>query len=327
MPDYILSFAVALVVTAVSGLFLIPALRRLKFGQSILDIGPKWHKSKQGTPTMGGFMFMIGISVAVFAVGFPYMLDGNWGHVFVLLFAWIFGIIGFIDGFQKVKKRQNLGITALQKLFLQLAVGAALIALLRYFGYLTEIIYIPYVNVSIPMPFVLYAFISLLLVAGMVNAVNLTDGIDGLCSGVTLPIAVLFAVLGWQWEKGELGIFAMALAGGLVGFLIYNKHPAKVFMGDTGSLFLGGAVAGLGFVFDMPVLMIFVGLAYIFEMFSVIIQVLYFKATKGKRFFKMSPFHHHLEMSKWSEWKIFAAFVSVTAILCVIGYFGVANGR
>lgn len=326
--ELLLPFGISLVATVLAGLILIPVLRRLKFGQSIREEGPKWHMSKQGTPTMGGLLFMLGITAAVLIAGWKDMAEGRFGHLFILAFALIFGIIGFIDDYYKVVRKQNLGLTALQKLMLQLAVSAAFIALLRYFEYLTPNLYIPFFQTSIKLPFLLYSVISLIVVAGMVNAVNLTDGVDGLCSGVTLPIAIFFAVLGTKelWDKGELSIFAAALAGGLIGFLIYNFHPAKIFMGDTGSLFLGGAVCGLGFVYDAPLLIIMVGAVYIIEMLSVMLQVVYFKLTKGKRLFRMAPVHHHLEMGGWSEKKIFAVFTGVTILLCVLAYFGV-RGR
>ncbi len=328
MIELLLPFGISLAVTALGGLLLIPVLRRLKFGQSIREEGPKWHMSKQGTPTMGGLLFMLGITAAVLICGWRDMAQGRFGHLFILVFALIFGAIGFIDDFYKVVRKQNLGLTAAQKLLLQLSVSAAFIALLRYFGYLTPNLYIPFLQTSIHLPLLLYAVISLMVVAGMVNAVNFTDGVDGLCSGVTLPIAVFFAVLGTKelWDKTELSIFAAALAGGLIGFLIYNFHPAKVFMGDTGSLFLGGAVCGLGFVFDAPLLIIIVGAVYIMEMLSVMLQVVYFKLTKGKRLFRMSPIHHHFEMGGWGEKKIFFVFMGITALMCILAYFA-ARGR
>ncbi len=317
------AFGVALAVTVAAAFLLIPVLRRLKFGQSIYEDGPKWHMSKQGTPTMGGLLFMLGIVAAVVFVGWKDMARGMYGHLFILVFALLFGAIGFIDDYVKIRRKKNLGLTALQKLMLQLAAAAAFIALLRYFGYLAPNLYIPFVQVTVALPWPLFAAIALFVVAGMVNAVNLTDGVDGLCGGVTLPVAVFFTVLGLAWGKTELSIFAAALAGGLTGFLLFNVHPARVFMGDTGSLFLGGAVCGLGFVFDAPLLILIVGAVYIVEMFSVMLQVLYFKLTGGKRLFRMSPIHHHYEMKGWSEIKIMLVFAGVTIVLCLLAYYGV----
>jgi phospho-N-acetylmuramoyl-pentapeptide-transferase len=323
--DILLSGGLAMAVTALSGVLLIPALRKLKIGQSIKEIGPNWHMSKQGTPTMGGLMFMLGITAAVLAVGWPYALRGEFAHLFVLGFAWIYGVIGFLDDYHKVTKKQNLGLTALQKLALQLAVAAAFLALLRLFGYMKTDLYIPFWQVSIPMPWLLFAFCGLLVIGGMVNAVNFTDGVDGLCAGVTLPVAAFFTALGVLWSRPSLQVFGAALCGGLLGFLLFNFHPAKVFMGDTGSLFLGGAVCGLAFVFDAPLLLAVCGLVYILELLSVILQVGWFRLTKGKRLFRMSPLHHHFELGGWSEYKVFAVFTAATALLCAAAYFGVAG--
>ncbi|MDR1735246.1 MAG: phospho-N-acetylmuramoyl-pentapeptide-transferase [Oscillospiraceae bacterium] len=325
MAEIAFSFAIALAVTALSGLFLLPALRRLKFGQSIREEGPKWHMSKSGTPTMGGIMFIAGILPAIAIVGRAYMGQGDYSHFVIFGFALVFGGIGFIDDFFKVRKKQNLGLTSIQKLGLQLAVSAAFIALLRYMGYLTTDIYVPFFDVTLRLDMLAYTLLALPVVAGMVNAVNLTDGVDGLCTGVTLPVAVFFTAIAFLWNRGGLTVFSAALAGALVGFLIYNFHPAKVFMGDTGSLFLGGAVCGMAFVSGVPLLMIIVGAAYIWEMVSVILQVLYFKLTKGKRLFKMSPFHHHLEMKGWGEIAICAAFFAATVALGILAWVGVSN--
>ena len=323
LADSLVTGGVAFAVTAVSGVILIPVLRRLGFRQTIKEIGPAWHKTKQGTPTMGGLMFILGITAAVLIMGWEWMLDGHYAHLFVLGLALVNGAVGFVDDWFKVANKRNLGLTAPQKLALQLAVAAAFVAALRYFGYLTSDLYIPFWQMTIPMPWLLYAVLALLAVASMVNAVNFADGVDGLCAGVTLPVAVFFAALGTLWVMPELRIFAAALAGGMLGFLVHNFHPARVFMGDTGSLFLGGAVCGLGFVCDAPLLLVLVGLVYIAEILSVVMQVTYFKLTKGKRLFKMSPLHHHFELCGWKETKIFAVFTAVSALFCVIAYVGV----
>ena len=321
----LLSGGLAFAVTLVAGFVLIPVLRRLKLGQTIKEIGPKWHMSKQGTPTMGGLIFILGITAAVLVMGWRQVSEGRYAHLLILGFALIYGAIGFIDDWFKVAKKQNLGLTALQKLALQLAVAAAFIAALRYFGYMTSDLYIPFWQISIPMPWLFLSVCALLVVAGMVNAVNLTDGVDGLCTGVTIPVAVFFTVLGFVWALPELRLFGAALTGAMLGFLVFNFHPAKVFMGDTGSLFLGGAVCGVAFVCDAPLLLVITGFVYIVEMLSVMAQVFYFKLTKGKRLLKMSPLHHHFELCGWKEVKIFSVFTAVSAGLCALAYLGVLN--
>ncbi len=324
MTKLLISFIISLVGTIVFGYLLLPLLRHLKFGQKILEEGPNWQMKKQGTPTMGGFFFMAAISVAVVIAGWKNMLNGEYAHLFVLAFSLIFGIIGFIDDFHKVKKKQNQGLTSIQKLLLQLAVAAAFIALMRFFGYLSPDLFIPFFGITLPLNLCVFSVVTLIVMAGMVNAVNLTDGIDGLCSGVMTPIACFFAVVGYMYNVETLSIFSVALAGAMIGFLHFNFHPAKVFMGDTGSLFLGGALCGMGFLSGVPLLVIIVGAVYIFEMLSVVLQVTYFKLSKGKRIFKMSPFHHHLEMSGWKEKKIFIVMVGITVLMCVAAWFGIA---
>ena len=320
----IAALVLGFVITAVSGKFVIPFLKKLKFGQSILEIGPKWHMSKQGTPTMGGMMFILGAGAATLLAGIGLMRQGDFRHLLILAFALVFGMIGFIDDYAKVVKKQNQGLTALQKLIFQLAAAAAFLSALRYLNDITPEIFIPFTQLSIELPWVVYLFIMMFVIVGAVNAVNLTDGIDGLASCVTIPVAVFFSVLGFAMSVPSAGIFAAALVGGLFGFLIYNFNPAKVFMGDTGSLFLGGAVCGLAMAFDMPLILIFVGIIYIAETLSVILQVGYFKITHGKRLFKMAPLHHHFEMCGWSEKKLCLIFTLVTVVGCVIALFGAA---
>ncbi|MDR0381194.1 MAG: phospho-N-acetylmuramoyl-pentapeptide-transferase [Oscillospiraceae bacterium] len=320
MIELFCAFALSFGLTAASGLPLLPLLRRLKLGQSIREEGPRWHMSKSGTPTMGGLMFAVGITVTVLLLGLPYLSRGRYEHMLALAFAWLYGGIGFADDFFKVARRRNLGLTALQKLMLQLAAAAALLALMRLCGYTTADVYLPLLRLTAPLPWILFLTLALLYVAGFVNAVNLTDGVDGLCSGVTLPVAVFFAALCLAWNRPAPALFAAALAGGTAGFLPYNFHPARVFMGDTGSLFLGGALCGLALAIDAPLLLPLVGLVYLIEIVSVVLQVGYFKATGGRRLFKMTPIHHHFEMSGWSEPKIFCVFSALTALLCLAVY-------
>lgn len=326
MSETLLAVAISFVLTLLIGKFLIPELRKLKAGQEIRADGPTWHMSKAGTPTMGGIMFIIGTGVAVFAAGWGQMLSGDFVHLYVYLFALCFGLIGFVDDYRKVRQHQNEGLTARQKFILQLAAAVVFLVLMRYEGLLTNHLYIPFVNTTVQVNWILYLIFAAFVIVGCVNAVNLTDGIDGLACSVTFVVAAFFVSVAALWKYTTLGIFSSALLGGLAAFFVYNHHPAKTFMGDTGSLFLGGAVAALGFAFDMPLILIPVGIIYIAETMSDIIQVTYFKATHGKRFFKMAPLHHHLELSGWSEAKLVAVFSTVTFLFCVLAYIGV-QGR
>ncbi len=318
----LISFAVT---ALVGGRAILPALRRLKAGQSIREDGPKWHAGKSGTPTMGGLMFILGIAVAVLIAGWGEMSRGVYTHLYVFAFAIVFGAIGFFDDYQKVHKHQNLGLTALQKFLLQVAAALAFLALMRLEGMLTPELYVPFLNVYWHLSWPVYLVLAAFIIVGTVNAVNITDGLDGLATTATVPVALFFVSVATWWGLTQLGIFAGALLGGLLGFLIYNAHPAKVFMGDTGSLFLGGAVAGLAFAFDMPLVLAFVGIIYIIETMSDIIQVTYFKLTHGKRIFKMAPLHHHFELCGWSEIKIVVVFTCISLVFCALAYFGVVN--
>lgn len=320
----------AFVISAVIGKFLVPALRRWKAGQSIKEDGPTWHMSKQGTPTMGGLMFIAATIIVVLVWNGPAILSGDWTSVIVLVFALVFGAIGFLDDYAKIKKKENTGLTAGQKFLLQLAAAILFIVLLRKCGILSPNLYVPFFGVELHLPWVVYLIFAVLVITGTVNAVNITDGLDGLSSSVTLPVCAFFAAaFGWAWVKWQqpgsagMAVFAAALFGGLVGFLLYNHYPAKVFMGDTGSLFLGGAVCGMAFALDMPLILILVGIIYIIETLSDIIQVTYFKATHGKRIFRMAPLHHHLEMGGWNEKKVVFVFASISLVFCILAFFGV----
>ena len=313
----------AFLISAVVGRFLIPALRALKAGQSIKEIGPNWHKAKEGTPTMGGIMFMAACVIAVLLFGWKDMAAGDWSALFVLVFALLYGAIGFVDDYAKIRKHENTGLTAGWKFLLQLAVAIAFLALLRLSGHVSPQLYIPFANSYLNLPWVVYLVFAAFVIVGCVNSVNLTDGLDGLAGSVTLPVAVFFAVLSAWWDKGAVGIFAGALAGGILGFLVYNFYPAKVFMGDTGSLFLGGAVCGMAFALDAPLVLIPVGIIYIAETLSDIIQVGYFKLTHGKRIFRMAPLHHHLELGGWSEVRFVLTFAGITVAFCLLAFVGV----
>lgn len=296
---------------------IIKKLRELKFGQKILEDGPTWHAGKQNTPTMGGVIFIFAMTLAVLTT-LPQMIAGHDYRPLVMLgLSLIFAGVGFVDDWTKIKKKQNQGLTPKQKLLLQVAAAALFLVVMRVMGYLTTDLYIPFVGVTLHLPWVIYLILSIFIIIGADNAVNLTDGIDGLCSSVTLVVAVFFS---WVFLRdGSIAsVFSLALCGGLLGFFLFNKHPAKVFMGDTGSLFLGGAVCAMAFAYDMPLILVTVGLVYIIETLSDIIQVAYFKATHGKRFFKMAPFHHHLELCGWSEWKIVIVASLLTLAMCAL---------
>ena len=315
----VLSFAV----TALLGRWVIlPALRRLKAGQEIREVGPKWHATKAGTPTMGGLMFIIGIAAAIIAAGWRGFLEGNLTHIYLFLFSSVFGVIGFLDDYEKVKRHQNLGLTAIQKFLLQLAAAILFLMLMRYDNHITPHLYVPFLNVDITLSWPLYMVFCAFVIVGAVNAVNITDGLDGLCTSVTILVATFLTIIALG-EKTGISPITGAVVGSLLGFLLFNVYPAKVFMGDTGSLALGGFVASSAFMMQMPLFLPLVGLVYVVEVLSVIIQVAYFKVSGGKRIFKMAPLHHHFELCGWKETKVVALFSIATALLCLIALQGV----
>ncbi len=329
-----LAAAVAFAVTFLLGYVIIPYMHKLKFVQTILDIGPKRHKNKQGTPTMGGLMFIAGVPLGVLLsilVSLPVKFEPvqkavvNELRVLPLvagiLMALAMAAIGFMDDYIKVVQKRNLGLTAKQKTFLQLIVAAAYLLTLRLGGMtFTRIPFVGTVDISHGFGLVFWP-IALMFIYGFTNAVNLTDGIDGLAASVTAVVGVFFAVF-VMFKTGYIltEIAAVSLVGGCAGFLIWNRHPAKVFMGDTGSMFLGGMVVALSFMIESPIILLLAGIVYLGEAMSVVIQVSHYKRTK-KRIFKMTPIHHHFELSGWSENKIVAVFSLVAAIGCFIGEF------
>ncbi len=328
----LLTALVGFLLSAIFGSFLLPMLRRLKAGQSIKEDGPTWHLSKQGTPTMGGVMFILAATLAALIFNWPALMAGDYTVLFLLVFSLVFGVIGFIDDYAKVKKKENTGLSAGQKFLLQLVAAILFVILLRNMGMLSPNLYIPFIGVELKLSWMAYMIFASIVIVGAVNAVNITDGVDGLATGVTMPVCAFFASVAafayTYWQKPEalgIALFAAALFGGLVGFLVYNYHPAKVFMGDTGSLFLGGAVCAMAFAMDIPLILVLVGIIYVLEALSDIIQVVYFKATHGKRIFRMAPLHHHLEMGGWSEKKLFFVFTAITLLCCVAAYFGVID--
>ncbi len=326
-------------VTALLGFWLIPFLRKVKYGQTILDIGPKWHKNKQGTPTMGGLLFILGITLGI-ATGYGILLAGGGGAMFShtlldnmrivlgFLMALCYGMVGFVDDYIKVVKKRNLGLTAGQKLILQFFIAIMYMAGLYVAGDRSTIVLLPFIgqwNMGI-----LYYPLAVLGIVYLVNVVNITDGIDGLCSSVTFVSALGFLGLAAILRMEGMSVMAGALAGGCIGFLMWNFYPAKVFMGDTGSLFLGGMLVALGFGLGIPVYLLFMGILYILEGLSVVIQTSYFKYSRrktgtGKRLFKMSPIHHHFEMSGWSEMRIAVTFSLVQFLGCAAAVWAITR--
>ncbi|MBQ7341037.1 MAG: phospho-N-acetylmuramoyl-pentapeptide-transferase [Oscillospiraceae bacterium] len=322
MEKILITAAIGGVLSAVLGLLLLPLLRALKAGQSVRDIGPTWHNSKAGTPLMGGLMF-IGATVICLLVNLISLTE--YTVFYVLALSLCFGLVGFLDDFCKVKFKRDLGLTAIQKSLLQMAVSALYLYLLYREGSFTNELYIPFVDTTITIHPMVYIFFAMFVMVGCVNAVNLTDGVDGLCGSVSIPVMVFFAAAAFALGRTDLALLPACLVGALIAYLFFNWHPAKVFMGDTGSLFLGGVVCAMAFALDMPLILILVGLVYIVETLSDIIQVAYFKATHGKRIFKMAPIHHHFEMCGWKEEKIVIIFTAVSAIACLIAWFGISG--
>jgi phospho-N-acetylmuramoyl-pentapeptide-transferase len=315
---------VSFAVTAVLGFVAVPALKRLKYGQTILDIGPVWHKEKkQGIPTMGGIMFIAG-TIAGFTAGIVMLyrsgeinFSGVGGAEFFravsgILMSVCFGFVGFLDDYIKVKKKQNQGLTSNQKVIMQVMIIAAFFTSRYVSGVTSTIIKFPFLG-QLNLHQFYYVVVGLAILY-LVNAVNLTDGVDGLCSSVTRVYCATFLVICGILGYNELSVLSVAAAGGCLGFLVWNYHPAKVFMGDTGSMFLGGMVCALGIGAGTEVLMVIAAAVFIWEAVTVIIQVAYFKITGGKRLFKMTPIHHAFEMRGWKETKIVAVFSAIAAI-------------
>lgn len=303
---------ISFIIAALCEPLLIPFLRRLKFGQTILEDGPSWHEKKQGTPTMGGIGFILSCTLAsLFFVRSAY--GGG-----ILLCGALFGLIGFIDDYAKVVKKQNKGLSASQK-FLAQTVVSVLYAVFVYAVLDRSQTRIPFTDISLDMGIFYIPFVMLVLLA-TTNSANLTDGLDGLASGVGSIVALFFAVACAAFPFArEASLISGALAGGLLGFLIYNAYPAKVFMGDTGSLFIGGIIAAVAVSAGLELFIIISAFVFLFEALSVIIQVSYYKKTK-KRVFKMAPVHHHFEMCGWKETKVVTVFCIITALLCAVGY-------
>ncbi len=319
----IVAFAV-FIISALVLYFLIPVLRAKKIGQTIYELGPIWHMDKQGVPTMGGIGFIppFLLVLAVFAVAYLICAGASEASSLIpLALTLLLGVanaaIGFVDDYCKLLKKQNQGLTAWQKLLLQLVFAAAYIAMMAITGNLHTDLTVPFTQITIQLGWLAYP-IYVVVIAGYVNATNLTDGIDGLAGSITAVVALFLSVMSVLVGQETMGVISAALLGAVCAFLLYNHHPARVFMGDTGSLFIGGVLMGCAFMAHMEIAVIIAGFVYVAEMLSSLFQILYFKLTHGKRLFKMAPLHHHFEKCGWSENKIVIIFSIVTALLCAV---------
>ncbi|WP_445488414.1 phospho-N-acetylmuramoyl-pentapeptide-transferase [Niallia sp. 03133] len=309
----LLSFLITVLISPI----IIPFLRRLKFGQSIREEGPKSHQKKSGTPTMGGVMILLSVVVTTLVMTSKFSEPTI--KTYLLLFVMLgFGLLGFLDDFIKVVMKRNLGLTSKQKLLGQIIVSVVVYFVLKQTDFSTAV-HIPFVDKSFDLGWFYVLFIIFWLV-GFSNAVNLTDGLDGLVSGTAAISFGAFAVLAWSQSQYEISIFAVAIVGGVLGFLVFNAHPAKVFMGDTGSLALGGAIAAIAILTKLEIILILIGGVFVIETLSVILQVISFKST-GRRIFRMSPLHHHYELVGWSEWRVVVTFWSVGLLFAVLGIY------
>ena len=310
----LLIMVLGLVASAVLTSLEIPMLKAHQFKQYIREEGPESHKKKSGTPTMGGIAIILAL-ILVTVLGGYFTSES----VVMLVVTLLFGGIGFLDDYIKVTAKHNLGLRAWQKLVLQIlfSVGLA-VYIARFSGYGTTV-FIPFVSTYVDFGFLYIPFVAFVVVA-MANSVNLTDGLDGLCSGVTAIVAITFALMGMKLGQGSPTIFMAALTGACLGFLVFNRHPAKLFMGDTGSMALGGAVASAAIMMKLEFFLVIAGFVYVMESLSVIIQVAYFKKTGGKRIFRMSPIHHHFELGGMTEQKVVLMFWGITLLCCLLSY-------
>lgn len=317
MSPQALAFIITFILTLLLGPFFIPMLRRLKFGQTVRDDGPSTHLKKSGTPTMGGIIFLLPLILLAFYYGAEYP------KILPLILATIgFGLVGFVDDFIKVVKKSKDGLYPRQKTFGLILVATVYTFYIVYGTDLGTDIIIPFkgMDATFTLPVWIYIPFTIFFLYIVTNSVNFTDGVDGLCAGVTLIVFIFFSIVALtQDEWGYIRLFAALVAGGCLGFLTYNTHPARVFMGDTGSLALGGAVGVVATATKMPWILLIIGGVYAMESLSVFIQVAYFKRTR-RRFFKMAPIHHHFELSGWKETKVVSVFYLVTVILCIIGF-------
>lgn len=313
---------IAFVVTVILGFIIIPILRKFKVGQIERDDGPQSHLKKQGTPTMGGIIMIVTMILLVIGVYAFLSIKGNNDIanklVPMLILTLGFGVIGFIDDFKKLVLKNTEGLKPSYKMLGLLIISVIYVIYLIYGLHLGTETYIPFLKQYITMPLILYIPFAIFVILATTNAINLTDGIDGLSSSVSVIIVTCLTLIGIAFKVQEVSIFGSIVIGAILGFLMFNLHPAKVFMGDTGSLLLGGVISALALYLKMPLLLIVIAFIPVIETISVIIQVLYFKKT-GKRFFKMAPLHHHFELSGWKENKVVIVFSLITLVLCIIG--------
>ena len=314
--------AISLILTVILGKIIIPKLVEKKMGQPIYELGPHWHKNKAGTPTMGGIFFILAVLICLLGFVVFAFIEGEQRRMIplalTLSLAVMNGMIGFVDDYCKLMKKQNQGLKAYQKSLLQVVAAVAYIFLMQKFGDIDTMLHIPFTDVYLELGILYYVF-AIFIIVGVVNSVNLTDGIDGLAGTVTLVVFCFFGFVAVQYMHTSLTLLSGSLIGAMIGFLVYNLHPAKVFMGDTGSLFLGGAVTGAVFMINEPMIIFIVGFVYIMETVSVILQVGSFK-LRNKRIFRMAPIHHHFEKCGWSEAKVVTVFSAITAVLCVVAW-------
>jgi len=319
MMEQVIFFTIimAFLVTVLLAPVFIPFLRRLKFGQSIRDEGPQSHQKKTGTPTMGGIVFLVSIVITTFVMTGKYSEPGPETYLMILVTVG-FGLLGFLDDFIKVVMKRNLGLTSKQKLLGQIVISVIFYLIFKRNDFPTTVS-IPLTDFSFELGWFYCLFIIFWLV-GFSNAVNLTDGLDGLVSGTSAIAFGALAVLAWNQSQYDVAIFGVAVVGAVLGFLVFNAHPAKVFMGDTGSLALGGAIATIAILTKLEIILILIGGVFVIETLSVILQVASFKTT-GKRIFKMSPLHHHYELVGWSEWRVVVTFWTVGLLFAVLGIY------
>jgi phospho-N-acetylmuramoyl-pentapeptide-transferase len=319
MLEQVIFFTILMgfLITVLLSPIFIPFLRRLKFGQSIRDEGPKSHQKKTGTPTMGGVMILLSIIVTTLVMTGKFA-EPTFKTYLLLLVTFGFGLLGFLDDFIKVVMKRNLGLTSRQKLLGQIIISVIFYFILKQNQFSTDVM-IPYFDYSFDLGWFYVFFITFWLV-GFSNAVNLTDGLDGLVSGTAAIAFGAFAILSWNQSQFEIAIFSVAVVGAVLGFLVFNAHPAKVFMGDTGSLALGGAIATIAILTKLEILLVIIGGVFVIETLSVILQVASFKTT-GKRIFRMSPLHHHYELAGWSEWRVVVTFWAVGLLFAILGIY------
>lgn len=319
MEIVLLAFGLALGITLITGPFFIPTLHRLKFGQNVRSDGPRSHLKKAGTPSMGGLMFLAGIIVAVIVTG-----SGHGETWLLLLVTLCYALLGFADDFIKVVKKRSLGLRAKEKILGQTVIALVLALSAAYLLKLGTGIRVPYVGTTLDYGFLVYFIFIWVVTVGTSNAVNLTDGLDGLAAGVTVIVSLAFTLIAIMMDLWPVAIFGAAMSGGCLAFLRFNSHPAKVFMGDTGSLALGGGLAAMAVLTKTELLLPIIGGVYVAEALSVIIQVLSFQST-GKRVFRMAPLHHHFELGGWPERKVVRNFWLAAVICALVGLLGLYN--